>query len=390
MLRIPLLFLLLAGHTFACLWDSDTLAEEAKGRPDVVRIIVGWFDRYPPEYYQMRLDRVTRDIRSNPNDLALYDDAAVACDRLGRPGESIAWMAKKKAILDTLPEVEAKTHRYRYLANLGTFHVHRWVSQPQEKRDGDLTDLREGEKLIAQAIKENPDAHFGREIYQLLAIRWLLWDGVSPIKTPPETHLAHGKFHWIETPFAGLDELHIDGITGLIHLGAAWESTDAFRSLALVLDSAKMASIAELAYLREKELLQFGKHSLHPIPLIRQGIGPGFSRYLEDRKPIHAYFPIARAAAQHRNAGWMAYQEERFGKGMHPDTHPDFWNGWVEPAFPAAPGPTLQQRVEGFARGRPGLALLLILVAASLMVLSIYKDIRRAFQGTTPGTSASG
>ena len=96
-------------------------------------------------------------------------------------------MKKKKAALDSLTGNEAKDHRYRYLANLGTFHAHRWVSQTAEKRNTDLSDLRRSEELITQAIKENPDAHFGREIYQLMAIRWLLWDGKSPFEFADDT-----------------------------------------------------------------------------------------------------------------------------------------------------------------------------------------------------------
>lgn len=95
--------ILISNQSFACLWDRDTLAEEAKGRPDLVRIVTGWFDRYPPRYYQMRLDRVAVDLKSAPADLALHDDAAVACDRLGRPDEAIGWMARKKVVLDSLP-----------------------------------------------------------------------------------------------------------------------------------------------------------------------------------------------------------------------------------------------------------------------------------------------
>lgn len=100
MLKSLLILILLAGQTFACLWDRDTLAEEAKGRRDVVRVIIGWFDRYPPDYYQTRLGRVTRELQSAPSNLGLYDDAAVACARLGRSSEAIDWMAKKKAILE--------------------------------------------------------------------------------------------------------------------------------------------------------------------------------------------------------------------------------------------------------------------------------------------------
>ena len=65
----------------ACMWDSDTLAMEAKGLPDAVRVISGRFERNPPLYYEMRLNRVTKELRTRPNDLDLYDDAGVSAAR---------------------------------------------------------------------------------------------------------------------------------------------------------------------------------------------------------------------------------------------------------------------------------------------------------------------
>ena len=126
----------------ACLWDRDTLAEEARGRGADVEVLVGWFDRYPDEYYRMRLERVKRELVTSPGDLALYDDAAVALDRLHRSDDAIAMMAGKKAVLDSLPDSDdKKEHQYRYLANLGTFYAHRWVVQSREQREAGYEDL---------------------------------------------------------------------------------------------------------------------------------------------------------------------------------------------------------------------------------------------------------
>ncbi len=113
----------------ACLWDRDTPASEAKGLPEVVAVLAGRFPRNPPLYYEMRLERVTDHLKSDPADLAAYDDAGVACDRLGRGDEAIAWMDKKKHELDRRDpkSPDVKEHRYRYHANLGTFLVHRWA-----------------------------------------------------------------------------------------------------------------------------------------------------------------------------------------------------------------------------------------------------------------------
>jgi hypothetical protein len=104
----------------ACIWDSDTLAAEARGIPDVIAVIVGRFERQPAKYYEMRLARVTKLLEEDPQNLVAYDDAGAACDRLGRGDEAIAWMERKKAVLETMDETDPIVieHRYRYLANV--------------------------------------------------------------------------------------------------------------------------------------------------------------------------------------------------------------------------------------------------------------------------------
>jgi len=77
-------------------------------------------------------------------------------------------MARKRERLDQSPDAE---HEYRYLANLGTFHAHRWIGNGGDRES--LSDLEIAADLIRRAIELNPDAHFGRERYQLLAIEWL-------------------------------------------------------------------------------------------------------------------------------------------------------------------------------------------------------------------------
>lgn len=374
MLRFLLFLGLSVCGVSACMWDRDTLAEEAKGRPDTVRIIVGWFDQHPPRYYEMRLERVTQEIETNPNDLSLYDDAAVACDRLGRHEDAIAWMERKKVVLDALPAAEAKEHRYRYLANLGTFIVHRWISQPIAVRNADLSPLGQAENLIAEAIDENPEAHFGREIYQLHAIRWML-EGSAPDSDSMDSPVDG----WVSVPRYSrsspeTDE-HISGVTGLIQLGAAWNSLDAFHTLTGVLAAGEYSSLAELSYLREMELFEQGVGSIHPLAEVRDRITPVPSQTLQDTEPVSTYFTIARQAAMDRNKAWIEYQMERFSEGMHPDTHTDFWDSWTEPPFPEMPGPTIRDQFDDMFNKRPILVLSAVVVGTSLMVVIIMRSI---------------
>ncbi len=399
MLRVlAVLYLCLATAT-ACLWDRDTLADEAKGRPETMKIIVGWFDRHPPRYYEMRLERVTGEIAGNPNDLALYDDAATACDRLGRDDEAIAWMERKREIMATLPTSAIGPHRYRYLANLGTFLVHRWAAQPQAARDADLTPLREAEKLVAAAIAENPDAHFGREVYQLNAIRWMLYDGREEIETSADTLFEYGKDGWIETYATsdGLAETHIEGITGLMQLGAAWASLDAFHALTAALLDGEFSALAQLSYLREMELIGAGAVSLHPLEVVRDRVIPNPAFSLTEPEPVNAFYPIARPAAERRNQSRADYENARLAKGRHPDTDPHFWDEWKEPAFPKMPAPTISQRVTQLGKFLDRLpapvVLLLGLLGICGLVLSPILAMRwwmarksaRAARRTLPG-----
>ena len=204
--------------TNACLWDRGTLYAESRGLPNLASVIVGRFERNPPAYYEIRLQRVADEIGTNPERLDLYDDAAVACDRLGRPDEAISWMAKKKQQLDKF-RTSNEEHSYRYYANLGTFYAHRWFRE----KDPEKTDMKEAGRLISKAIEINPDAHFGRERYQLLAIYWIL-----------DSPTIKGGYY-IPTVLHGLNWDHkhdaIEGLAGLIVLGAAWESVDSFRCL---------------------------------------------------------------------------------------------------------------------------------------------------------------
>jgi hypothetical protein len=54
--------------------------------------------------------------------------------------------------------------------------------------------------------------------------------------------------------------------------------------------------------------------------------------------PVTAYYAKARAAAEARNAKRTAFMEERLRAGRHPDTDPNFWDGYREPARPRLPG----------------------------------------------------
>lgn len=347
--------LTIVAPVVACLWDYDTLRAEAKGMPSVAETITGRFERNPPLYYEMRLEQSAQRISRDAHDWAAYDNAGVACDRLGRHDEAIEWMQRKHAAMQaaSLDEPTHFTHRYRYLANLGTFHAHRWLARGGDRDD--TADLQRGIELIEAAIELNPDAHFGRERYQLMAMRWIIdpppLNDSSLYMELPHFLYAHDEFRdhvkqhgrlmlGGQLAAVGLDDA-VNGITGLIALGNAWESVDVFYALAIALRDDGQAALGRLAVLRCIELIESGATSLHPnaptdeelIDVVQTNIG-----YMTFHKDdIEAYFAEARSAADAWHAHRTGFMLQRLKAGLHPDTHEDFWDGYVE--LPAIPMP---------------------------------------------------
>lgn len=346
---VGVLCAILTPRVRACLWDRDTLRFETQGMPGLVEIITGRFERNPPLYYEMRLTRVAAEIEKDPTRLDLYDDAAVACDRLHNDDEAIGWMAKKRTILDKVDAEQVKDHWYRYYANLGTFHAHRWLRAGANR--GSLADLRLGRDLIAKAIEINPDAHFGREKFQLMAIDWLIEMPPAEVADASATFLAMDKTSQVSGRLNRVPDGYqdaIQGLSGLIMLGDAWESVDVHLALARVLAASDRATVVELAQLRIHELVSAGRQSLHPD--VRAALGKEQSIAVlriagshaeipeAHAKEIRDFFIKARKAADAVRDARTTYMLTKLKQGQHPDTHADFWDGYVEPEPLTPPG----------------------------------------------------
>lgn len=315
----------------ACLWDSDTLAAEAKGLPEALRIITGRFERNPPLYFQMRRDRVSKQIQKTPTKLDLYDDAAVASDRLGDFDQAIEWMRRKRAVLTKLDPKGARNQDwYRTEANEGTFWFHRWLKSGAPKDR--IAEGRKGLAHIERAVRINPDAHFGREWVQIAAMRWVI-----DLRDPKPKHDSM-KFRYrsladaiseVATE-AGKREQVVEAAGGLIVLGAAWQSPDFFGAYSELLTYDDQGVLGYLAALRREEILQGGAKELE---------GNDFKP--SDRMPdgrhstIRQDFTRLRAEADDWHARRTAFMEERLKQGRHPDTDPGFWQGWSDGTPPA-------------------------------------------------------
>ncbi|HEX8834850.1 MAG TPA: hypothetical protein VF719_11650 [Abditibacteriaceae bacterium] len=383
--------LCLSATAYACIndRDSDTLEREGKGLPPVLQIVTGRFERNPPQYFEMRLARVTKELAANPNQLSLYDDAAVASDRLGRSAEAITWIEKKRTVLQKMapsPETKDKALReawYRYYANGGTFIAHRWIHDGADRTK--IAEMKTARAMIAKAIHIKPDAHFGREKYQLMAMDWIikapvdanhsLTNSINLYADESKGMMAEEKQHFLKQH--GLTDA-VEGLTGLVALGAAWESVDVFYSLQGALNYAGKGNTEEMVRLRTIELIDRGRTSLHPdAPLASQlkfaiasPFVPPAGQYTHSQRT--EIFQRLRDEADDYHARRTAYTTERMNKGLHPDTHPDFWKEWHDAGPPPARPFTFWEK-----RGSSILLIGLTLVA-SLVGLKVKTRRRKA------------
>ena len=374
-----------------CGWDRDTLAREASGFPGITEIITGRFERPPAMFYEMRLERVARELQTAPDNLGLYDDACVAYDRLNRQDEAIEWMEGKRAALDRLAAKGTPNtdHEYRYLANLGTVYIHRWLKNGADRDD--LSDVEQAYELIEAAIELNPDAHFGRERYQLLAIKWIRdgfphstqsWTQPSIVETVMVPDRLSGMNLFANNGFDDAAE----GFSGLIALGNAWESVDIFYALSVVFHDKAHASLNLLAQNRVAELVQSGKRSLSPdfeYDHINQNFIDGeFMIDLSgayESKLSDNYYPKARKEADDWVKSRNDYALERLKRGEHPDTHPDFWGQWTETSSP----PKMPGRPDMLILPGAIITVLGIMALIALLILRlIYKGLRKTRRST--------
>ena len=149
---VPSMALVFSSVVVACLWDHDTIKMERARFPETLELITGKFLRHSPEFYEWRIkDRLKR-LETDPRNVALLDDLAVAYDKTGRHDLAIETARMTEKI---------QPGRYETAANLGTFHFH-------------AGKLGEGIPHIERALKINPNAHFGREKFQKALVEYVL------------------------------------------------------------------------------------------------------------------------------------------------------------------------------------------------------------------------
>ena len=135
-------------------------------------------DRYPRHgkaYYRERNRRILAAIEKNkdaeglpPADqFDLIDDLGVGLDSLGEHDEAVRWLRLKLKAQENLG-LQGRA-LYTSYANLGTFLIHGASSRtvPREQ-------IREGLDYLRNSIAVNPEAHFGREVWQAIVAEFML------------------------------------------------------------------------------------------------------------------------------------------------------------------------------------------------------------------------
>jgi hypothetical protein len=142
-------------------------------------------ERYPrhgPAFYQER-ERLARERLAvlHPDSeasFALTDDIAVGLDRRGRTDEAVALMRdklKRQLALD----LKGKD-LYSSYANLAEFLIRGKLWRMMAGDPVARERVQEGRKWLRRSVEVNPDAHFGREEWQNVAVEAWLDFGASP------------------------------------------------------------------------------------------------------------------------------------------------------------------------------------------------------------------
>lgn len=209
-----------------CLWDYDTLEEEALGQPEVAAAVTGDLGKHSRAFYEAKIAYTRPLVDAGTAKAERYDDLAVALAKVGKLDDAIATMTAKE---------KKFPGAYTTEANLGTFLAMKGDTK------GALDHLK-------KAIQINPDAHFGREKYQVQLLEYLQKVAKDPTLPERENFLGlatgldalvdkHGPIMTRATkrPKKSVPTAPVVALVGLIRFGDAHENPHVWAALAWAL-----------------------------------------------------------------------------------------------------------------------------------------------------------
>lgn len=290
---------LMVGVVQACMWDDDTLRDERRGLPSVFDILAGKYERRSEAFYRDRVEKMERHLAAHPDDQAAIDNLAVALFRLGEVDRAIASMEDKERRFP---------RQYTTASNLATFHMLRGNHAAAIP-------------LLEQALAINPNAHFGREEYQLRLARFLLaaeqaeeYPTADFLGYEVQVRVSHSDgsvgIRWRDGLFDNPhrhwtieDAEAMRGILGMIRFGTD-QSPDLYFALGNLLLKKQDKHLALRAYWRAIDLEHPQKQMIEVlVKMTLEFANPG-----EEEK--RARFAAEEEAGQKWSAAYMAYTDD--------------------------------------------------------------------------------
>ena len=304
----------------ACFWDYDTLRDERRGMPGIAEVLAGQWERHSDFFYRHRVEAMKALLAKRPDDWEAIDNLAVAEEKLGERDAAIAVLLDKE-----------KRHpgQYTTYANLGTVYIHQG-------------NLDEGIACIKKALEINPDAHFGREEYQLQLAEFLKRAAVDPelrdddfldvrkreFRQPGGSYLFgdDGKPMMDDIPILGrpgkfaalgIKPNVFDGIVGMIRFGTG-QSADLFFALGDLLAVRGDKNLAYRAYQRALDL-NYPRPQVvrHAMAIVKDGEVPkaGFDP---------AVISAERASAEKWVADYQGFEDGLIRAGKSTDDESNY------------------------------------------------------------------
>jgi hypothetical protein len=140
------------------------------------------FPRHGVAYYRERNRLARKTLTEKPAAevyFGLCDDLGAGLDYLKQDDEAVTVLREKLRRQQALGYKERQL--YTTYANLGTFLIHGHARAALAGDDAAREKLREGLVFIQKSIEVNPEAHFGREVWQAVAAEFLLAASENPI-----------------------------------------------------------------------------------------------------------------------------------------------------------------------------------------------------------------